>query len=142
MKGPILPPSPTDPRLETDPAPGERVFYRHAATGDLGYLVFREGEQRIKYDQPMIDRVVPFRTTDWVPEHDHRPMSRADLARMSFDMDKVLCANLGLHAEAKRDWKHLRDTERIDWMDNGPSGSEPRKRLFRAIMRALANLAK
>ncbi len=121
-------------RGDTDPEKDARQYFRHAETGDLGYLVMRDGAQKIRYDQPGMDRVVQFKAGDWIPEKDVNPLSLQALARIAFEADKALCAAIGLYAESRREWLNLRDRERIEWTNDGPSGNEHRTGLFNDIM--------
>src|SRR4030095_8083186 len=93
-----------------DPLPSERQYYRSADTGDLGWLVRREGKERIRLDRAMQEIVRPFEPGDgkWVEEREWKPFSRTQVSKLQFEVDKLMCALLGLHKEGKRDWLSLK----------------------------------
>lgn len=122
-----------------DPAPSERIYYRRCDTGDRGYLVWRDGKQCIRYDQPGVDRTLPFRVTDWTPETENLEYTTLQLAQVAFAADTELCKQLGYYGLAKKTWIGLKDEERIEFMTNGPRG-EHRRKLFLAIMETLKGL--
>lgn len=120
-----------------DPEPHARVYYRHARTGDLGYLVRREGQDHIRMDRPMDDSTRTFRAGEWLPEHDRRPLTVAQLAQVAFAADLQLCRWMGMHEESKKEWVNLREEERIEWMQHAPKGEVIRRRLYAGVMAAL-----
>lgn len=135
-------PSKKTPTSERDPLPGERVYYRHATTGDLGYLVTRDGNPKIKYDLNSQDRVVPFRQGEWIPEKRHAPLTVGGVARVAYEADKALCQALGIHGEHP-DWLSLPEQKRIRFSTRGPSdGPEIRQRLWGRTMQLLSELTK
>lgn len=122
------------------PAPQrhERQYFRHATTGDLGWLVEEDGKAYIRLDRPGGDEQLrPFRKLDWLPEHEHRPLSRAAIAHVAFDADRALAKALGLHDTVRKSWHDLSDGERTKWVENGPASPAVRKALRAAILAAL-----
>jgi hypothetical protein len=120
-----------------DPPKDRRRYFRNAQTGDLGYMVRRLGVDHIKYDRPYDDSTVKYRDGDWNEELHAEPMSRGQAVRAAFEADRVLCAALGLHVLAKKEWASLKPGERVDWLKNGPKGPDPRPILYAVIMKAL-----
>ncbi len=120
-----------------DPLPHERAFHRHSTTGDLGWLVRREGKDCIRLDRPAQEIVRPFRPDEWIVEREHRPLTKYQLAQVAFEADKKLCFFLGHHDLSRREWLALKDEPRIAFTNNGPGGKGPRQQLFNAIMSVL-----
>jgi hypothetical protein len=120
-----------------DPPEHLRVWFRHAQTGDLGYIVKVGGEDMIRLDRPgqKLDRV--FKPNDWIAEREARKMSRAQLTQIAFEADKKLCFFLGDHQRARQEWIGLRDEQRIAWIEQGPKTPRVRVELYRAIMAAM-----
>lgn len=121
---------------EWDPAPQEREWFRQSSSGNLGWLVRREGTDRIKLDRTGEDIVVPYRQGEWIPENEHRPMTIAQVAEICFLADRRLITythNPGL----KKDWGDLKDEEKIEWMERGPKKDPMRAALYRAINDAM-----
>lgn len=125
-----------------DPKPSERIYYRSARDGNLGYLVTRDGVDKIRLDRPMEEIVLPFRESEWLQEHEYRPFALSQIAALAFEADKFLCRLLGLHKEAKREWLSLKDLERADWIQNGPDDAGLRRELFAAIYGVLKKVAR
>ena len=124
-----------------DPPDHERVFYRHSTTGDLGWLVRRDGKDCVKYDRPAMDIVRPFRADEWIAELEYRPLTRLQLVQVAFEADKKLCYFLGRHELSRRQWLNLSENERIRWSTNGPPDTGGRQELFQAIMASLERYA-
>ena len=117
-----------------DPLPSERTYYRSTSSGDLGYLVRRGGEDKIRLDRPMEEIIRPLRENEWQREQEFRPFARAQVAAIAFETDKLLCKMLGLHKEGKAEWLSLKDDDRIAFMQDGPAGGNPLRRdLYLAI---------
>lgn len=119
-----------------DPSPQEREWYREVMTGDLGYLVRRDGVDRIKLDRTQEEIIRPFRPGEWTPEKEHRPMTVAQVAEICFLADRRLITfthNPGL----KKAWHDLKEEEKIAWMDKGPTKDPMRKALYQGITEAL-----
>lgn len=128
----------TEPPGNYDPPKGERKYYRSSVSGDLAYLVRRDGKDHIKLDRPMEDICRPFRPDQWIEEKSHAPLARAHIVQVAFEADKRLCPFLGLHLEARKDWLSLRDEERIQWLSDGPKTKDPiRRGMWKHLMEAL-----
>ena len=125
-----------------DPAPHEREYYRHATTGDLGYVVTRDGKDCIKMERGTSpEEIRDFVPAAWVREMQVFPMNRLQLVQIAFEADRKLCFYLGLHKESKREWRSMKEEVRIRWVEHGPEASKLRNHLFRSIMEALKDLA-
>lgn len=125
----------------------QRLYYRHKDTGDLGYLVQVDGRPKIRLDRPNQVMLRPFSDQVWVPDDTARTLQPMQKATVAFMADKQLCLVLGLASEAKRDWTRMRDSERIEWLRNGPRKvNDPtvnavRDHLFAAIMGVMERLS-
>jgi len=120
----------------------DRQWYRSASDGELGYLVERGGVQYIQLNRPMEEILRPWQGgAQWVPEVEHRPINKAQLAKVCFEADRALCQALGVHDPAKKEWASLTDRERIQWMEKGPRGAE-RNGLWTAIHHVLDPLTR
>lgn len=124
-----------------DPADHEKIYYRHTTTGDLGWLVRREGRDCIRFDRPSHEMVRVFKEDEWIAEREHRPLTKYQLTQIAFEADKKLCFFLGLHSEARRDWLSLRDEDRIRWAEKGPPPRGGRRELWQAVMASLERFA-
>jgi len=118
------------------PAPSARVYYRSSRTGDLGFMVTREGVDAIQLDRPNEEILRPFTVAEWQPEQASSGMSRVQMAHVAFAADCALCRCMGEHDLAKRDWLSMREEARIKFSERGPSGGV-RKRVFDAILGVL-----
>lgn len=124
-----------------DPKESEKVRYRHATTGDEGWLVRRNGQDMIKLNRKAKEIIRPFNAVEWVPDREYRPLNRAGLAQICFEADREFCRQLGLHKMAKRDWRDLSQDEKISWMNEGPASPTKRAELYRAMWNVLEALA-
>lgn len=126
-----------------DPPERERVYYRSSGDGQLGWLVVRDGKSMIKLDRPMEDLVRPFREADWIPEKEHRPLTRAQCAQVAYEADLKLKLMLGMFDAKRTPWQNLHEEVRIKWAVDGPPGPPAvRRDVFRAIMGALSRVTK
>lgn len=120
-----------------DPKPQEREWYREAATGQLGWLVRREGQDKIRLDREAEEILRKLDTSVWVPQLEHRPLNTANAAMVAFDADRSLCRHVGLMENSRKEWASLSDDQRIAWMTDGPTTHPIRAALFRAVQEAL-----
>jgi len=130
---------PTSPKTEV--MPDERQWYSHVRTGELGYMVERDGVKHIKLDRPNQDVSKPYREGEWHRERDRKPLNRQHLGMIAFAADTQLCRSLGLHEQSQRTWLSLTTEQRVAWMDSGPQKPAERARLWAAIMKTLKPLA-
>ena len=120
-----------------EPLATERVWYRHAETGDRGYAVRRDGRDAIRKDRPAQDDYT-FNIGDWKLEVDDKPrFSAVQIAMVQFEADKKLCWALGSPDLAKREWLDLTEKARLKWMKDGPAKSPERAKLFAAVAEAM-----
>lgn len=124
-----------------DPAEHERTYYSHMTTGDLGWMVRREGRDCIRLDRPAQEIVRVYKEDEWRPEREHRQLNRYQLVQIAFEADKKLCFFLGKHEVARKEWLSMRDEQRITWAQNGPGAGSGRPELFQAIMKCLERYA-
>lgn len=114
--------------------PKPRVWYRHVNSGQRAYLVKQNGVQMIRLDRPSEDITKPFDPTQWIPDSETRPMTRAQIAQICKVADRQLCHFLGLAKLAKREWFDMKEKERVEWIEGkGPLDPPARQRLFRVM---------
>jgi hypothetical protein len=115
-----------------DPEPHQRTYYRHARTGDLAYLVRRDGSDVLRYDRPN-EEILRKLTGEWNREPDRVPYSRHQVAAVAFAADRALCAMMGMHKESRDQWSSLHEKERLEYLKRGPRAGGVRDRLWAAI---------
>lgn len=125
-----------------DPKPNERQYYRSTDTGDLGWLVRREGKDRIRLDRANQEIIRPFDDGKWIEDREWRPFSRTQVSKLLFEIDRQMCLLLGLHKEAKRDWLSLKDADRIEWMKSGPGPGNLRAKVYEAVLAELKDYSR
>jgi hypothetical protein len=127
-----------DPKPDVwDPPAHERQYFRNASSGDLGWLVRRDGQDCIKRDIASNDTFVPYREGQWRPEFRPYPLTTTQMAMVAFCADKELCRFLGLQSKSKMDWAALTDSERSQWINEGPNNPDRRAVLYQSIMDGL-----
>lgn len=131
-----------------DPEPGDRIYVRSERTGDLGWMVRRDGVEMVRLDRPS-QEIIRQMSPEWVQVVDHRPCSHAQVVQVAFMADKALCALLGLYEEsgpkrdrltgpsAKKDWRDLNERQLIAWLEEGPSNPPIRRILYNSIVNVL-----
>lgn len=119
-----------------DPDPQDREYFRERGTGQLGWRVERDGKAAIRLDRVAQEIIVPL-DGNWVPDHDVKELSVAQLGQICFDADRSLCRFIGLQQNSRVAWVDLSDDQRIAWMRSGPSKHPLRKKLWEAIHGAL-----
>lgn len=130
----------SDQSDEWDPLPHERIYYTHVLSGDLGWLVRREGKDVIKLDRPGLDEVRPFSASDWNLRHEVRPMAPGQVAKVMFEAHKALMLALAIHDKSKVEWADLSPEKRRAWIERGPTKPPIAAALYAAIKRTLAPL--
>lgn len=121
-----------------EPEPQDRVYYRRARDGQLGWFVRQNGQDSIRLDRNSQRIVLPYRPQEWVEDKDYRQLTRVHIGQVALAADAQLCRLLGLHELAKRQWLDMSPEQRRKWMESGPSGSAEREALWTAIMEAMA----
>lgn len=119
-----------------DPKPSERVYYRDARSGDLGWMVRRQGQDMILLDRPNQELLRLYRPTDFVKDVSKRDLSALQMARVAFEADKWLRYFQGEPMALKDDWLDLREDDRIRFTNEGPVSAK-RAKLYRAVLKAL-----
>lgn len=116
-----------------DPEPGRRVYVRSMKTGDLGWIVRREGRDRVRLDRPN-QLILMEMNADWVFQHDHRPVSHAQIVGIAYEADRALLRLLGDHVKSRKNWMDLTERQRVAWIEQGPSNPPIRAILYRTIV--------
>lgn len=132
-----------------DPLPAQREFYRHRLTGDLGWLVRREGREHIRYDRgPAFELTIAVRrddkgaVIDWNQEKAPAPLNDYHLGMIAWQADCELQRHLGEIGRIKQ-WRDLRQEDRVKWIQEGPQdGSPMRREVYQAIKSALEPFTK
>lgn len=131
-----------------DPLPAQREFYRHRLTGDLGWLVRREGREAIRYDRGDFDQTIRIQRDDkgaiidWLPEKPPAPLNDYHLGMIAWQADCELQRHLGELSRIKQ-WRDMREEERAKWIRSGPDGGSPmRQEVYQAIKTALEPFTK
>lgn len=125
-----------------DPAKEKREYVRHNQTGDLGWLVRREGRDCIRYDRPEYDQTVPFRRNekgeivDWTHELEPALFTPYQSAIVAYAADREMDRFLG-NVRRPKAWIDLSEEKRRDWAEKGPKDEGPRQKVFDAIQEAL-----
>lgn len=129
--------------LDIDPPSAERVWFTHTMTGERGYLAKRGGKDVIRLDRPMDPHATRPMGPDWQRDEGWRPITVNQRAQVAYAADLALCRALGNHAGAKKAWIDLPDSERITFIESGPSEEDgPRHKLWLHVMVALEDLAR
>lgn len=113
-----------------------KVWVRHRSTGDLGHIVEKGGRRYVRMDRSGMN-LREYRPLDWVVEEQRRPMTRYQLAAVSFEADRALCRSLGLRVGSGM-WESMSAETRMQWRDHGPGAasgtSNVRQTLWKSIM--------
>lgn len=128
-----------DVEWDWDPKPPDRVWYRHRDSGQRGWMVRRDGKDRIKLDRPDEDLHFPPGAL-WIPDVEHRPLTRMHVAQVCFEADKRLSYFLGKPENLRKEWLNLHEDTRISWMNDGPD--DPQRPLRRELWLAIQALLK
>lgn len=123
-----------------EPLPHGREYQRDNTTGDRGWLVRRDSKTWVRLDRAGQEILRPFREATWTAEIDHRPLTKFQLAHVTFEADKALCKALGLADLGRRDWLSMTDEKRIAWMTNGPGVDPKRRALYDSIVETLGKM--
>ena len=130
---------PSSDAKDWDPPTHRRTYFKHATDGQLGWLVKRSGRQMIRMDREP-ETLRPMNDAEWIPDKEHRPLNKGQVAQVCFAADRALCTALGMHKEGKREWVELRQEEKAVWMQAGPDKPKVRQVVFERISAALEHL--
>ena len=125
-----------------DPQPGNREFFRHRLTGDLGWLVRRENREAMKRDIVGVDSYTLIRRDDkgqiidWNPEAPPAPLNDYHVGMIAWVADQELQRHMG-EVGRLRHWRDMKEEERSRWIRQGPEGGGIRDDIYRAIRGAL-----
>jgi len=112
-----------------------KEWVRSAVSGDLGFLIQKDGVTFVRLDRPQqnVDRI--YREQDWVKESSPKWLSLHQRASVAYAADCKLRDVLGSRDPGRKDWSLLSHEERAQWM-NGPKVSGIRRWVWEAIMEA------
>jgi len=122
-----------------DPEISERSYFRDA-TGNLGWLVRRDGADHMKLDRAGVDQTRPYRPAEWKEEFRPYPMTEAQIGMVCFAADKEMRRFLGLVNKHPNDWAALSESQRSDWIHTGPETPTHRAILWQAIQNAMKGM--
>lgn len=114
---------------------------RHIISGDKGWLEEdpdEPGKPAVRMDRGGAVEYRRYRKGDWPPDKDHHPLSAYQFASIAFSADAEFMRTQS-HGDAK-DWHALDDATRIKWIEKGPSNDPVRRRMYKALRKALAPL--
>lgn len=123
-----------------DPVPGDRAYYRHRATGDLGWLVRRNGEDHVKYDRAGVDQTTRVKRdgagepVEWAPVAPPAPVNTFQMAALAYEVNRMLDRYLG-QVSPKKAWIDISEEARRDWLERGPEMKGIRNDMYNAIMK-------
>jgi hypothetical protein len=130
------------PNDNLDPNEQDRQYYRNARTGNLGWLVRRDGHDMIRLDRPQEEILFPFSAGEWELEDRPRALGPGVAARIAFEAYKALCHVTGKPNRAKMEWHTMSEQARIDFTKKGPKNpTELESRLWLAITKTLAEFS-
>jgi len=111
---------------------GPKRYFRHRQTGDRGFLVEVNGEARMQYDRGSNGHAeqVKYNEHQWQAEEDEKPITWFQVGQVAWEADAALCRLAGVGPRTRKPWLSLRDSERQDWIKNGPPVTEPMRRLL------------
>lgn len=109
-----------------------KSWYRHATTGERGFLVRRDGKSYVKLDRPN-QEILRRLDESQIEEDATRPLMPIHVAKVCFDADKALCMALGLMDKARADWDKLTDLQRQAWITVGPKKPAQRASLYATL---------
>jgi hypothetical protein len=122
-----------------DPLPTDRRYMRHRATGDLGWLVRRQGEDHVKYDRGGVDQTVVAKRdakgefTEWSDVAAPAPVNTFQIAMVAYEVNRMLDRYLG-NVSPKKPWIDLDEDKRHAWLNDGPQMPGIRNEMYEAIM--------
>lgn len=131
---PTSPAKPAATPRDWDPPPGQRIYVRNADTGQLGWLVRRNGKDCVRLDRANQEIITAFSGATWLQVVEHRPLNRVQLVQIAFEADKALLRSLGEYEKAKKEWLSLSDKQRVAWIEEGPKDPPIRAMFYRTIM--------
>ena len=130
------------PAQTWDPPERERTWYRARDSGQLGWLVIRDGKSRIRLDRFHEEIIRNFDENEWIAEIEHRPITRIQVSQLAYEADVKLCMMLGDYSKRSA-WQNLHEDVRIRWVEKGPPAKPAvRQDLFRGIMGALERVSR
>lgn len=120
-----------------DPEVWQRIYVRNSSTGDLGWLVRREGQDKVRLDRSQQEILVEYQEHLWTHERTYRPISRVQVVQVAFEADRVLLKSLGEHDKARKSWHELSEKQRKAWIEEGPKNPPKRAELYKVITECL-----
>jgi hypothetical protein len=111
-----------------------RRYFRHAQTGDKGFLVQVDGEDRIQYERGAHVETVKYIPAHWNPADDERPLTMFHIGQLAYQCDVAVCKIAGIGPRLRKEWLALSDGERSTWTANGPpKGDLMRRMMFESV---------
>ena len=120
-----------------EPEAFQRIYVRHGRTGDLGYLVRRDGRDVVRLDRVNQEIIQDYDPHMWTTEASYRPVSHVQVVQIAFAADQLLLKALGEHQKARKSWHEISEKQRKAWLEEGPKDPPKRAELYRAITECL-----
>ena len=121
------------PPEDWDPPEHEREYVRDSQFGDLGWIVRRAGEKKVRMDLPQ-EVLRDWSPHGWKAEPDPYQFTKGMAVRIAFEADKQLCGYIGMHQFAKREWGQLTDQQKEEWVTRGPKTPFKRAQFYRQVL--------
>lgn len=134
-----------DTAIHWDPIEEEKTYYRNEQSGQLAWVVRREGKEFMRLDRPSEEILLPCRRnaegcpSGWKEEARPRLLGPGVIGRIAFEAYKALCGATGKAMRAKMEWLSLSEAARHDFIVRGPKNATP---LERALWEAMSKVLK
>lgn len=115
---------------------GDRV--RSTNDGQLGVVVRTDTGYGVKLDRRGEERILPWRSSQWIAAESHTPLTDLQVARICHAADR---AWRQVHGEYQVvDWIALRDEERRAWLFGPPKEADGRRRrLYETVRKVVTS---
>jgi hypothetical protein len=129
--------------LNVEPEQKDRIYYRHVKTGELAYVVIRDGRNMLKTNRPSAPEYydLPPDTTggQWYLDKERRALNGAQVAMIAYAADSVLTRCIS-HQQPK-EWATLTDEQRRVFTAHGPPKNQvERYNLYSTIVESLKEI--
>ena len=120
-----------------DPEPGQRVYVQSSRSGEQGWIVKRDGVDKVRLNRPNQEILLPF-GGEWTQLVEHRRASHAQLVQVAYEADRALLRLLGEYQKAKVEFRDLKEKAVVAWLEDGPTEPPIRQLLYRTVLDLLS----